>query len=149
MLSVITTQHHVANTSKRHTRLAAVLSSMWGACIIDARTLAAWAVRCPHDNIRARVLNVAGVRRAHASRLLARLAALGRGPLPVPMEAPTSLPSLSASAAMARTLATICERADKMAVEHEDLSTAWVFRLMRTECIDGALELNAIANDQT
>ncbi|WNZ65356.1 hypothetical protein QEG98_18050 [Myxococcus sp. MxC21-1] len=70
----------------RHTRLAAALAAAWEAEVVSARRMTALAERIADARVRARLMVLAAFCRAHASRLLARLAALGRGPLPVPPE---------------------------------------------------------------
>ena len=70
----------------RHTRLAAALAAAWEAEVVSARTLTELAERVSDPRVGARLRVLAAFCRAHASRLLARLAALGRGPLPVPPE---------------------------------------------------------------
>lgn len=87
--------------------------------------------------------------RAHASRLLARLAALGRGPLPVPPEdidvsADLAL-ELRREGAFARTAASRYESTAEMARQHADLSSAWVCELNRTEEQDRSRELLSLA----
>jgi hypothetical protein len=87
--------------------------------------------------------------RAHASRLLARLAALGRGPLPVPPEDieidPDIVLELRREGAFARASATRYESTAELARQHADLSSAWVCELNRTEEQDRSRELFALA----
>ena len=87
--------------------------------------------------------------RAHASRLLARLAALGRGPLPVPPEdvelgADLAL-ELRKEGVFARTAANRYEGTAELARQHADLSSAWVCELNRTEEQDRSRELLILA----
>ncbi len=70
----------------RHTRLAAALAAAWESEVVSARTLALLAERTHEAHVKARLMVLAAFCRAHASRLLARLSSLGRGPLPVPPE---------------------------------------------------------------
>src|SRR4051794_30891543 len=70
----------------RHTRLAASLAAAWEAEVVSARTLAAIGERFMDPRLKARMRVLSSFCRAHASRLMARLSALGRGPLPVPPE---------------------------------------------------------------
>ena len=68
----------------RHSRLAAALAAAWEAEIVSAKTLTTIAEQSQDVRLKARLLVLAAFCRAHASRLLARLSAMGRGPLPVP-----------------------------------------------------------------
>ena len=68
----------------RHGRLAAALAAAWEAELVSAKTLTVIAERSQDVRLKARLLVLAAFCRAHASRLLARLSAMGRGPLPVP-----------------------------------------------------------------
>ncbi|WP_244224654.1 hypothetical protein [Corallococcus sicarius] len=99
--------------------------------------------------VRARLMVLAAFCRAHASRLLARLAALGRGPLPVPPEEidldPDTVLELRREGAFARASAARYESTAEMARQHADLSSAWVCELNRTEEQDRARELLALA----
>ena len=70
----------------RHSRLAAALAAAWEAEVVSAKTLTTIAESCGDVRMKARLLVLAAFCRAHASRLLARLSAMGRGPLPVPPE---------------------------------------------------------------
>src|SRR4051812_45696419 len=70
----------------RHGRLAASLAAAWEAELVSAKTLSAIAERSDDVRLKARLLVLSAFCRAHASRLLARLSAMGRGPLPVPPE---------------------------------------------------------------
>src|SRR6185503_740011 len=114
----------------RHTRLAAALAAAWEAEVVSARTLTELAERIPDPRLGARLRVLAAFCRAHASRLLARLAALGRGPLPVPpedIEVGSDLAlELRREGAFARTAATRYESTAEMARQHADLSSAWV-----------------------
>jgi len=87
--------------------------------------------------------------RAHASRLLARLAALGRGPLPVPPEdvevGEDLAHELRKEGVFARTAAARYESTAEMARQHADLSSAWVCELNRTEEQDRSRELLTLA----
>src|SRR2546423_1368758 len=70
----------------RHSRLAAALAAAWEAEVVSGRRLSHCADHVSDASMRARLLVLSAFCRAHASRILARLAALGRGPLPVPAE---------------------------------------------------------------
>ncbi|HEX8818753.1 MAG TPA: hypothetical protein VF794_02405 [Archangium sp.] len=98
---------------------------------------------------RARLMVLAAFCRAHASRLLARLAALGRGPLPVPPEEITldedTVMELRREGAFARASAARYESTAELARQHADLSSAWVCELNRTEEQDRSRELLALA----
>lgn len=129
----------------RHTRLAAALAAAWEAEIVSARTLVALAEQAHDPRIAARLKVLAAFCRAHASRLLARLAAMGRGPMPVPPEEVEHdgdlATALRAEAISARASA---HRYDGMAVlarRQADLSSAWVCELNRSEEEDRAAEL--------
>lgn len=133
----------------RHSRLAAALAAAWEAEVVSARMMAALADRTGDARIRARLLVLAAFARAHASRLLARLASLGRGPLPVPppdLEISGSLAeALRHEASGARLCASRYESMAQLARAHSDLSTAWVCELNRAEEDDRAGELARLA----
>jgi hypothetical protein len=133
----------------RHTRLAAALAAAWEAEVVSARRMTALAERVGDPRARARLMVLAAFCRAHASRLLARLAALGRGPLPVPpedVEVSADLAhELRREGAFARTAAARYEGTAEMARQHADLSSAWVCELNRTEEQDRSRELLSLA----
>ena len=133
----------------RHTRLAAALAAAWEAEVVSARRMTALAERVADPRARARLMVLAAFCRAHASRLLARLAALGRGPLPVPPEdvdvGPDLALELRREGAFARTSAARYESTAEMARQHADLSSAWVCELNRTEEQDRSRELLSLA----
>jgi hypothetical protein len=133
----------------RHTRLAAALAAAWEAEVVSARRMTALAERVGDPRARARLMVLAAFCRAHASRLLARLAALGRGPLPVPpedIEVGSDLAlELRREGAFARTAASRYESTAEMARQHADLSSAWVCELNRTEEQDRSRELLSLA----
>jgi hypothetical protein len=133
----------------RHSRLAAALAAAWESEVVSARRMTALAERVEDPRSRARLMVLAAFCRAHASRLLARLAALGRGPLPVPaLDVELSgdlLGELRREALFARTSAGRYENVAEMARTHADLSSAWVCELNRTEELDRARELFALA----
>jgi hypothetical protein len=133
----------------RHTRLAAALAAAWESEVVSARRMTMLAERLGDSRGRARLMVLAAFCRAHASRLLARLAALGRGPLPVPpeeilLEEDTVL-ELRREGAFARASAARYESTAELARQHADLSSAWVCELNRTEEQDRARELFALA----
>src|SRR5687768_4515012 len=70
----------------RHSRLAASMAAAWEAEVVSARRLSELSERVSDPTAKARLLVLAAFCRAHASRILARLASLGRGPLPVPTD---------------------------------------------------------------
>jgi hypothetical protein len=129
--------------------LAAALAAAWEAEVVSARRMTALAERVGDPRARARLMVLAAFCRAHASRLLARLAALGRGPLPVPpedVEVGADLAhELRREGAFARTAATRYEGTAEMARQHADLSSAWVCELNRTEEQDRSRELLSLA----
>jgi hypothetical protein len=133
----------------RHTRLAAALAAAWESEIVSARRMSALAERVGDARARARLMVLAAFCRAHASRLLARLAALGRGPLPVPPEDieldPDIVTELRREGAFARASAARYESTAELARQHADLSSAWVCELNRTEEQDRSRELFALA----
>lgn len=137
----------------RHTRLAAALAAAWEAEVVSARTLTELAERMSDPRVGARLRVLAAFCRAHASRLLARLAALGRGPLPVPpeccvIEVDDLGAALRREAAFARICAHRYETLAQVARSQADLSSAWVCELNRTEEEDRALELLRLAEEQ-
>ena len=87
--------------------------------------------------------------RAHASRLLARLSAMGRGPLPVPPEEieidPDLRRALQEEAVSARSSAARYEEMAETARMQADYSSAWVCELNRAEEEDRAAELTKLA----
>lgn len=133
----------------RHTRLAAALAAAWESEVVSARRMTMLAERLVDSRGRARLMVLAAFCRAHASRLLARLAALGRGPLPVPPEELTldedTVMELRREAAFARASAARYEATAELARQHADLSSAWVCELNRTEEQDRARELLTLA----
>jgi hypothetical protein len=135
----------------RHTRLAAALAAAWEAEVVSARTLTELAERISDPRLGARLRVLAAFCRAHASRLLARLAALGRGPLPVPAESEEDLGDVEAvlrkEAHFARVCAGRYETLAQLARNQADLSSAWVCELNRTEEEDRALELLRLLED--
>src|SRR4051794_34754238 len=133
----------------RHTRLAAALAAAWEAEVVSARRMTGLAERMNDARVRARLMVLAAFCRAHASRLLARLAALGRGPLPVPPEDidldPDTVLELRREGAFARASAARYETTAEMARQHADLSSAWVCELNRTEEQDRSRELLSLS----
>lgn len=129
--------------------MAAALAAAWEAEVVSARRMTALAERVGDPRARARLMVLAAFCRAHASRLLARLAALGRGPLPVPpedIEVGADLAhELRREGAFARTAAARYEGTAEMARQHADLSSAWVCELNRTEEQDRSRELLSLA----
>lgn len=133
----------------RHSRLAASLAAAWEAEVVSARRLTGFAERAADPSVRARLLVLAAFCRAHASRILARLAALGRGPLPVPPEdvggeGQGLADSLRREASLARAAAVRYEEMAEAARGQADLSSAWVCELNRSEEEDLVLELNRL-----
>ena len=125
-------------------RVRALASALWEAEITQARMLSSWADTTRSQTARARVLVLASLHRLHASRLLARMAALGRAPIPVPHD-PPALFSLSDCASMPRAMAERCENLKEAAAPCADLSTGWVADLNRTENFDSYRELAMLA----
>ena len=134
----------------RHTRLAAALAAAWESEVVSARRMTMLAERLGDSRGRARLMVLAAFCRAHASRLLARLAALGRGPLPVPPEEifldDDTVRELRREGSFARASAARYEATAELARQHADLSSAWVCELNRTEEQDRSRELLALAD---
>ncbi|MFZ5468435.1 MAG: hypothetical protein ACOZIN_03265 [Myxococcota bacterium] len=133
----------------RHSRLAAAMAAAWEAEVVSARRLTAFADRVADPSTRARLLVLAAFCRAHASRVLARLAALGRGPLPVPPEEVVDeredlLAGLHNEIANARAGAQRYQAMAEVARAQSDLSSAWVCELNRSEAEDLAGELGRL-----
>lgn len=136
--------------SPRHGPLAAQLAVLWEASVYAGRCHLALAEAVGDARCRARLMVLAAFSRAHARRVLDRLAGMGRGPLPVPREdAPTIgrdiAGALRAAAAEAATLERRFARCGDAAQKVNDLSTVWVCRLNETEQRDAARELEAMA----
>lgn len=133
----------------RHGRLAASLAAAWEAELVSAKTLTVIAERSGDVRLKARLLVLAAFCRAHASRLLARLSAMGRGPLPVPPEEVEVegdvRRALLAEAVAARTAAARYEDMAETARQQADYSSAWVCELNRAEEEDRAQELCRLA----
>jgi hypothetical protein len=135
----------------RHGRLAAGLSAAWEAELTSARRMADLAERTPSASHRSRLLVLAAFCRAHASRLLARISAMGKGPLPVPseedppMEAPELLKEESARARLA---AGRYAQLAQLARTLGDVSSAWVCELNRSEEEERARELLLMCETQ-
>jgi hypothetical protein len=132
----------------RHTRLAAAMAAAWEAELISAKTLVAAAERASDPEVKGRLMVLSAFCRAHASRLIARLAAMGRGPLPVPPDeirieedlASVVVQETVAARASARRYGALAEAARA----HADYSSAWVCELNGVEEEDRALELGKI-----
>jgi hypothetical protein len=107
------------------------------------------AKRCADFQTKTRLLILATFCRAHASRLMARLSAFGRGPLPVPPEdlmlPPDVDEGLRREASIAAASASRYRAMAELAREKADLSSAWVCELNRKEEEDRARELAALA----
>ncbi|MGA9524338.1 MAG: hypothetical protein WBV82_22980 [Myxococcaceae bacterium] len=133
----------------RHSRLAAALAAAWEAEVVSAKTLTTIAETCGDVRLKARLLVLAAFCRAHASRLLARLSAMGRGPLPVPPDEieidPDLRQALQEEAISARSSAARYEEMAETARMQADYSSAWVCELNRAEEEDRAAELTKLA----
>ncbi|MHB8872692.1 MAG: hypothetical protein ACYC8T_03300 [Myxococcaceae bacterium] len=135
---------------ERHSRLAALLAAAWEAEVVSGRELAALAHRATELSAKARLLVLSAYCRAHASRLLARLSTLGRGPLPVPPEEPTAREEepeecFARLAARAKVSAARYETMAELARRSADLSSAWICELNRSEEQDLVVELSRLA----
>ncbi|MGQ0504630.1 MAG: hypothetical protein ACT4TC_04865 [Myxococcaceae bacterium] len=133
----------------RHSKLAAALAAAWEAEVVAARRLCALAERSGDPYISARLTVLSAFCRAHASRLLARLSALGRGPLPVP-DAPEGpnpffLDAILEEASVARLAAIRYASMAELARSQHDLSSAWVCELNRSEEEERGAELLRLA----
>lgn len=122
---------------KRAPTLKGELTGMWEAELLVARSLSAIA-EGEQQPRKARLLVLAAFARAHASRLLGRVSAMGRGPLPVEdgstLDFASVVPVLRH---MAERYAQLAEDSRNFA----DLSSAWVCELNRAECEDAIREL--------
>ena len=99
--------------------------------------------------VRARLTALAAGCQAHASRLLARMAALGGSPLPVPPEdvelSENFAEALKTEAQRARNLAERYSLIAQFARKLNDASAAWVCELNRAEELDRSAELEEMA----
>lgn len=131
-----------AVSNARKTR--GLLAALWGAEMHAAERMKALGEATEHGRQRARLLVLAAFHRAHASRLYARLAAMGRPILPVP-DAPQGFGTpeqemrhlLGLNEALAERFGPVAQ----MCRDAADLSSAWVCELNRTEALDAAGEL--------
>lgn len=147
---VISAEDAQRRQSPRHGPLAAQLAVLWEASVYAGRCHIALAEVVGDARCRARLMVLAAFSRAHASRLLAHLAGMGRGPLPVPREETPAIGTdivgaLRAAAADAATLERRFARCFEAATTANDLSAAWLCRLNETEERDAARELAAMA----
>ena len=130
-------------------RLTAALAAAWEAEMLSVLALESLAERGPEPGTRARLLALAACCQAHASRLLARMAAIGGGPLPVPPDEVAAEGSfwqdLEAEAARARGCAERYAAMANLARKALDPSAAWVCELNRAEELDRANELSELA----
>ncbi len=130
-------------------RLTASLAAAWEAEVLGVLALEKLADRAPDARIRARLAALAAGCQAHASRLLARMAAIGGGPLPVPpddLEMPESFADAARlEAARAKSSADRYVVMANLARRAMDPSAAWVCELNRAEELDRAAELHEIA----
>jgi hypothetical protein len=117
----------------------------WEAEVTSARVMGILGDRVTDPRQRARLLLLAAFCRAHASRLLARLSALGRGPLPVPPEVvevgSDTRAELMRECRQAHDASQRYQAMARMARAHADFSSAWVCELNRGEEEERALEL--------
>lgn len=135
----------------RHSRLGATLAAAWEGEVVSSLTLAGLAAGTCDVRARARLMVLSAFCRVHASRLMARLTAMGRGPLPVPPE--EILPgedfceAILDEAKVAHASATRYEQIAALAREQADLSSVWVLELNRAEEEDRARELERLASN--
>ena len=131
------------------TRLTAALAAAWEAEMRSVLTLEKLAERAPDVRTRSRLGALAAGCQAHASRLLARMAAIGGGPLPVPPDdialAEGFAEAVRAEAERTRDSAERYGAMANLARKAMDPSAAWVCELNRTEELDRAFELAELA----
>jgi len=139
--------------SERHTRLAAALAASWEEELLTSQRFSHLAERFANPSARARLMVMSSFCRAHASRLLARLAAMGRGPLPVPSEIREG-DALSIRVAVQfekMALKAHAIRYQQMAEEARikaDLSSAWVCELNLRAALDMAAEMDGLVEEE-
>lgn len=130
-------------------KLTASLAAAWEAEMRSVMTLEKLAERAPEVKVRSRLSALAAGCQAHASRLLARLAAVGGGPLPVPPEdvalADSFTEALRAEAVRTRDSADRYAAMANLARRAMDPSAAWVCELNRAEELDRSFELAEMA----
>lgn len=131
------------------TRLIAALAAAWEAEMRAVLALETLAERAPDVRTRSRLGALAAGCQAHASRLLARMAAVGGGPLPVPpddVELPESFAeALRSESERTRDSADRYAAMANLARKAMDPSAAWVCELNRAEELDRAFELAEMA----
>jgi hypothetical protein len=136
----------------RHTRLAAALAAAWEAEVVSGKTLVALAEVVSAPAVRGRLMVLAAFCRAHASRLLARLSAMGRGPLPVPPDEVwiegDLAQALGQEAEAARASAKRYGALAEVARAQADYSSAWVCELNSAEEEDRANELSRLCQGE-
>ncbi len=124
----------------------------WDAEGTAARRLSSLAERVEEPQLAARLMVLSAFCRAHAARLLTRLTTLGNGPLPVPdetEEGPADLiDALLEEARAARRSASRYATMMELARAHQDLSSAWVCELNRSEEEERARELLSLAEER-
>lgn len=130
-------------------RLTAALAAAWEAEMLSVLVLEKLSERPADLRTRSRLAALAAGCQAHASRLLARMAAIGGGPLPVPPD-DVALPE-GLSEAMreesdnSRASADRYSQIASLARKAMDPSAAWVCELNRAEELDRAVELADLA----
>lgn len=135
----------------RRGRAVPHLAALWESSVYEGLRRDAIAERVVSGRIRARMMVLAAFSRAHASRLLARLNMLGRGPLPVAPDVACvgadMAREIAVAASVARQRVERYKRAAEVARSEADLSSAWVFELNATEEADAARELARFAEE--
>ena len=130
-------------------RLSASLAAAWEAEKLSILTLEKLAERAGDRKLKARLLARAAGCQAHASRILARLAALGGIPMPVPPDDVTVAASLDVAlldeAERANLLAERYTALANLARKVIDPSAAWVCELNHAEEADRVQELMELA----
>jgi hypothetical protein len=126
-----------------------MLAAAWKAEMVEMLTLQALAQMAREPRLQTRIASWANVAKAHTSRLLTRIAALGGGPLPVPPDEVEVTQSLcEALAAESDSARFSAERYAVIALAARkifDPSTAWICELNRAEELERANELSEFA----
>ncbi len=127
-------------------RVTAMLAAAWKAEMVEMLTLQALAQKAREPRLQARISSWATVAKAHTTRLITRIAALGGGPLPVPPDEVEVTQSLmEALAAESESARYSAERYAMIALAARkvfDPSTAWICELNRAEELERANEFS-------
>ena len=130
-------------------RVTAMVAAAWKAEMVEMLTLQALAQKAREPRLSARISSWASVAKAHTTRLISRIAALGGGPLPVPPEeVEVTVPLDEALAAEIENARYSAERYALIALAARkvfDPSTAWICELNRSEELERANEFSQLA----